>query len=134
MILDTGVLLAAAVRTDRHHHTARTILSRPDLKVVPEPVVVEACYMMSSRLGSHVEAAFVRSLLGRTFRVEQITRNDRERVAELLARDADNNLGYVDAAVVAVAERLGESIICTLDRRDFSVVLPRHIESFHLIP
>lgn len=32
----------------------------------------------------------------------------------------------VDAAVIAVCERLGETKVATLDRRHFSVVRPRH--------
>jgi len=134
VILDTGVLLAAAVRTDRNHDAARSILGSPDLKLIPEPVVVETCYMLASRLGPVVEAAFVRSLLGRTFTVEQMTREDRERVVDLLTTYADNRLGYVDAAIVAVAERVGESTIATLDRRDFTAVRPRHVDAFTLIP
>lgn len=59
---------------------------------------------------------------------------DRTRIAELLTQYADNPLGYVDASIVAVAEHLGETVIATLDRRDFSAVRPRHIDSFTLIP
>jgi len=38
------------------------------------------------------------------------------------------------AAVIAVAERLGETAIVTLDRRHFSVVRPRHVTAFELLP
>jgi uncharacterized protein len=43
-------------------------------------------------------------------------------MAALVERYADLPLGGVDAAVVAVAERLNVTEIATLDRRHFSVV------------
>jgi len=36
--------------------------------------------------------------------------------------------------VVATAERLEETIIATLDHRQFSVVKPVHCEAFTLVP
>lgn len=42
------------------------------------------------------------------------------RVAELNQRFEDVNLGFVDAAIIALAERLGLSRIATTDRRHFT--------------
>ena len=56
------------------------------------------------------------------------------RIRTLIEQYSDLPLGFVDASVVAVAERLGEDTIATLDRRDFSVVRPLHCESFTLVP
>ena len=47
---------------------------------------------------------------------------------------ADLPLGAVDASVIAVAERVGASEVATLDRRHFSVVRPRHVGAFALLP
>jgi len=55
-------------------------------------------------------------------------------MSELVARYEDLPLGGVDAAVVAIAERLGIAEIATLDRRHFSVVRPRHVPAFVLRP
>ena len=43
-------------------------------------------------------------------------------------------LGTSDASVVAVAERLGIAEVATLDRRHFSVVRPKHVPAFTLLP
>lgn len=59
---------------------------------------------------------------------------DWERIAELVERYADLGLGGVDASVVAVAERLHVREIATLDHRDFSVVRPRNVDAFELLP
>ena len=55
-------------------------------------------------------------------------------MADLVDRYASLPLGAADASVVAIAERLGITRIATVDRRDFTVVRPRHIPAFELIP
>lgn len=47
---------------------------------------------------------------------------------------ADLGLGFVDASVVAVCERLDVARVATLNRRDFAVVRPAHCEAFELVP
>ena len=59
---------------------------------------------------------------------------DYERMAELVEVYADFPLGTADAAVVAVAERLGITEIATLDRHHFHAVRPRHTGGFQLLP
>ena len=133
MIVDTGILIAAASRDDAHHEAAKAILSQRGTKVIPESVVGETSYMIARR-GSAAEIVFQRGLLTRTFAIEQITRADRERIIVLLEKYSDADLGYVDASVAAVAERLGEAVIATLDKRDFSLIRPSHVPAFTLIP
>jgi hypothetical protein len=40
----------------------------------------------------------------------------------------------VDAAVIAVAERLNLAEVATADRKHFSIVRPRHLPAFRLLP
>jgi predicted nucleic acid-binding protein len=40
----------------------------------------------------------------------------------------------VDASVVALAERHHARVIATLDQRHFSLVRPRHVPAFELVP
>jgi predicted nucleic acid-binding protein len=47
---------------------------------------------------------------------------------------ADGRIGFVDAGVAALAERLGAVRIYTLDRRDFSILRPRHTSAFEVLP
>jgi predicted nucleic acid-binding protein len=56
------------------------------------------------------------------------------RIAELVTTYRDLPLGTVDAAIVAVSERLGSSTIATLDRRHFSAVRPARVPAFDLLP
>jgi len=56
------------------------------------------------------------------------------RAAELVARYRDSEIGYVDAIVVAIAERLRDKVIATVDRRHFSAIRPNHTAAFQLLP
>jgi predicted nucleic acid-binding protein len=40
----------------------------------------------------------------------------------------------VDASVIALCERLGETSVATLDHRHFTVVRPRHCPRLTLLP
>ena len=55
-------------------------------------------------------------------------------MAELIESYADLGIGTVDASVIATAERLGAVTIATLDLRHFTVVRPRHLDAFQLVP
>jgi predicted nucleic acid-binding protein len=59
---------------------------------------------------------------------------DYARVGELLQSYADLQLGFVDAAVLAVTERLREPKLATLNHRHFTVVRPRHVKALELLP
>lgn len=56
------------------------------------------------------------------------------RMAALVRQYADLKLGGTDAAVIATAERLGITRVATVDRRHFTVVRPKHVASFALLP
>jgi len=68
------------------------------------------------------------------FAVEPCTRTDRERAAQFVAQYRDARIGYVDAVTVAMAERLDERKIATLDRRHFGMIRLRHIGAFEILP
>lgn len=54
-------------------------------------------------------------------------------VCYLIQRQAGAKV-EADASVVAIAEEIGAREIATLDRRDFSVVRPQHVDAFTLLP
>lgn len=56
------------------------------------------------------------------------------RAADLVQQYGDLPLGTCDAMVAAVAERLGIIEVATLDHRHFTVIRPRHVDSFTLLP
>jgi predicted nucleic acid-binding protein len=66
--------------------------------------------------------------------VEELVSDDYRRVAALLDTYADLRVGFVDAAVLAVVERLREPKLATLDHRHFTVMRPRHVKALELLP
>ena len=113
----------------------RTALRRErEAVIVPQPLLSEICHLVNSRLGPTVERSFLEGLLASDWAVEPLTDTDLARAVDLLQIYADADLGFVDAALVAIAERLGISRLYTLDRRDFAIVRPAHVERFELLP
>ena len=66
--------------------------------------------------------------------VEDLLPEDYARAAELCEQYADARVGFVDAAVLSVVERLGERKLATLDHRHFGLLRPRHVEALELVP
>ncbi|MGH7867281.1 MAG: PIN domain-containing protein [Candidatus Dormibacteraceae bacterium] len=76
----------------------------------------------------------VSDLVGGGWTLVELTVGDMVRVAELVRTYSDLKLDPADACVVALAERLDIRQVATLDRRDFSVVRPRHVDGLNLFP
>jgi predicted nucleic acid-binding protein len=136
IVVDTGVILAVADAGDGDHDVCDELLAahRGAELIVPTTVIVETSWLIESRLGPVAEAAFLRSVIsGELTRVDMVEA-DWDRAVELVERYADMGLGLVDASVITVAERLGITTIATLNRRDFTVVRPRHLDAFELLP
>lgn len=134
-LIDTGVLYALVDERDPAHSASRDAIRRErEAIVAPQVLLCEVCYLLRSRFGGQAEAAFVASLRGSEWGLEPITSADLPRIAELVQRYAEAGVGFVDAAIVTMAERLGVRRIYTLDRRHFSLVRPRHVEAFELLP
>jgi uncharacterized protein len=102
--------------------------------VVPVSVLPEVSYLLQTRIGAAAEQAFIRAVADGEFVVEALETEDIARAAELLHDYADLPLGFVDATVVAIAERLGVREILTSDRRHFGVIQPLHVKVLTLVP
>jgi len=57
--------------------------------------------------------------------LEPMTSTDIDRCRELIATYRDLNLGLVDSAVIATAERLDSRRVLTVDERDFRAARPK---------
>ncbi len=56
------------------------------------------------------------------------------RAAQIMERYADARFDFVDCCIMALAERLNITQVCTFDRRDFSIFRPTHCEHLELLP
>lgn len=120
VLLDTGILYAYYDRTDRWHQRAAGLIRRePRALVVPAPVIPEVDHLLGRRLGAAARRVFYRGLAEGGYYVAELPRDDYARVVAIDEQFADLELGFVDAAVVAIAEGLGLRRIATCDRRHF---------------
>jgi hypothetical protein len=128
-VVDTGPLVAAALRDDPDHRQCVAWFEEVrEPLVVPDLVIPEVTYLLAAGARTSVEAEFLRSLVSGQLAIEHVV------AADLVETYSDLALGTVDAVVIAIAERLGASKIATLDRRHFTVVRPIHVPSFELLP
>lgn len=135
LILDTGPLYAALDRRDRDHRRCRALIeSTEEVLVIPGPVLPEVDYLVAQRMGPAPMLALLLDIERGAFVVEDLRSDDYRRVRELMDRYSDSDLGFVDASVLAVAERLNEPKVATLDHRHFSDVRPRHVDRLELLP
>ncbi len=86
---------------------------------MPEPVLGETCNFLrnSVRRGAPLEVRFLEAMIhgGGDFEIINPSDSDRRRAAELTAKLASAPLGYVDAMIIAMAERMRVPDIATLD-------------------
>lgn len=135
LVLDTGPLLAALDAADPDHGRCARLLNEADEDlVVPILVLAELDYWCHQRLGSAAWLSFLEDLLAGAYRLETATPGDLERSYEIQVQYEDQSLGVVDASVLALVERLGESKLATLDHRHFSMLRPAHVEALQLLP
>jgi predicted nucleic acid-binding protein len=129
------MLIALMDEDDAWHARARDwFAATTDHVVVPSTVVQETAYLLGDRQGPRIESGFLRAVASGEFRFEPVNEVDIARAADLVDAYADFPLGFVDASIVAVAERLDISSLLTTDRKHFGVVRPVHCKRFKLLP
>jgi len=135
ILVDTGILYAVADIDDAWHEPVKVFLQNTtDTLVVPITVLPEICYLLSNHLGQESERRLIGSIIQGELRIEALINEDFRRSFQLLETYSDLNIGFVDASVVAIAERLKIHRILTTDRKHFSVIRPRHCQTFELLP
>lgn len=132
--MDIGPLVAAIDADDRDHERCAPLFATAERRVVPAPVLVELDYLLTREMGPDQFPTFVDAIVAGELDVEYLTIADYERVVELMRIYKDLQVGFVDCAVLAVTERLGERKLATLDHRHFTVMRPRHCGALELLP
>lgn len=135
LVVDTGVLLAAADRSDPDHDRCAQVLQDTQGPLVTTGLVVaETAYLIQRQLGPTAESGFFRALANGQIQIEPLSAVDLEQIADLVAQYEDLPLGGTDASLIAIAERLDQTQIATIDHRHFAVVRPKHAQAFSLVP
>ena len=126
LVADTGGILALHDADDRYHTAARRVVeAEMGPIVVPTAILGELDYMLRELVGIDAELDLLDNLARGAYTLEPFTQADLHRCQELITTYRDLDLGIVDAAVVATAERLGIQSILTVDERHFRAVRPK---------
>jgi predicted nucleic acid-binding protein len=134
VIADTGFVVALLNRADVRHQDVKAIYSQRSSILLPQTTLVEIAYLVGRDAGILTVVSFLQGLSESRFEVIPLTPTDVTRIAQILAMYADSYIDFVDASVMAMAERLQIEIVLTLDQRDFRMFRPTHCSSFTLLP
>jgi predicted nucleic acid-binding protein len=135
LILDTGPLYATLDRNDAAYQSCRRLVEQTEeMLVIPSPVLVEVDYWIHQRLHPGILVALLDDIVAGAYHVEDLQADDYQRARDLCNQYADADIGFVDASVLAIVERLREPKLATLDRRHFGMLRPRHVKALQLLP
>src|SRR4051812_40045432 len=96
--------------SDADHHRCADLLASAML-IVPAPVLAEVSWLADSRGVPSGFSALLRDIARGALIVHALDTRDYQRVADLMDQYQDLDLGFVDASVIATAERLKHSTI-----------------------
>ncbi|MEM9446986.1 MAG: PIN domain-containing protein [Cyanobacteria bacterium P01_E01_bin.6] len=134
VIADTGFVVALGNRSDQRHVDVFPIYLEYPRILLPQVVLVEVAYLIGRDAGIGAVVSLLLGLPNSRFELMSATETDIARTAELLAQYADSKVDFVDACVMAIAERLQIKTVLTIDQRDFRLVRPNHCDGFTLRP
>lgn len=134
VLVDTNALFALANADDENHDQVKEYVeSTDDVLLLPITVLPEIDYLVTKHLGVQVEIALLRDIAAGAFRLETMSDDDVIRATDLVEQYSDSDIGFVDASIVAIAERLNVTRILTGDQH-FRMIRPRHCAYFELVP
>ncbi|AFY35074.1 type II toxin-antitoxin system VapC family toxin [Calothrix sp. PCC 7507] len=133
-VADTGFVVALLNRSDGMHNNVTTIYTQQKQILLPQTVLAEVAYLVGRNASILTVVAFLQGLSASRFSLVALTDQDVKRVAQILDEYADSRIDFVDASVMAIAERYDIKKIFTLDQRDFRLFRPQHCDSFEVLP
>jgi len=133
-IADTGFIVALTNIKDTHHQNVKAVYVNQRKILLPQTVLAEVAYLLAREAGTSLVVNFLRSLMASRFELVSLIEEDITTIANILDQYQSSRIDFVDASVMAVAERYDLTTILTIDRRDFSLYRPKHCAAFTILP
>jgi predicted nucleic acid-binding protein len=135
ILIDSSFLIALYNVRDQSYQAARQffLVNSANL-LVPDVTLVEASYLVERERGTPAVIRLLEAFEGEYYTLECLTKADLARVNQIKKDYPKANFDFVDCCLMALAERLNITQICTFDRRDFSIFRPRHADYLELLP
>ena len=133
-LTDSGPLAATYLPKDPHHARCVAALSALSPPIVTTmPCFTEAIYFVGKERGWRGQAALWQLVLDGRLEVQSFTVGDLVRMRELMEKYRDAPMDLADASIVALAEKLNETLVFTLDSH-FRTYRLRDRRAFRVLP
>lgn len=134
-LADSGFLYTLFNKDDPDHSRCVTYVTQTNLQIyLPSITLPEVTFLVRRSEGPHKVSSVVRGLRHSPMVWINAELVDYDRACEVMDQYNSAKLDLVDCTIVAMAERLNIQRIFTLDRREFSMIRPRHCAAFELLP
>lgn len=134
-LIDSSFLYALYATDDPNHAEAQALADLVGGSfVILTVTLVEVAFLFRRNAGTPAVRRFLNEVYQAGFAMETILHDDLPRIEAVIGQYPQADLDFVDACLVAYAERHHIDRICTYDYRDFSIVRPAHTASFILLP
>jgi hypothetical protein len=135
MLADSSFIYALFNKDEKQYRAARRFATAFTGSVlVPDVVLPEVTYLFRKEGAVRAVTAFLIAFEISGMKLECLSADDLRRSREIMAAYPDARLDFVDCCIMALAERLNITQVCTFDRRDFSIFRPAHCEYLELLP
>lgn len=134
-LVDANFLIALSYPKDNNHAKAVRFAAETKLNLYISSVVLpEVMYNLVRVGGTMAALRFGETIIAQAAPLLSLTTADFRRAIDVMQNYQDVQLDFVDSCLTAMAERLNITRICTFDRRDFSIIRPKHTAYFELVP
>ena len=123
IVADTGAMIALLDASENQHEILLELYEdNIGGWVLPSAILPEIDYLISRHLGARAQERFIDDLASGSFSVEWGRDEDLAVARRICVGYSGLKIGFVDAMVIATAERLKADAIATLDLRHFATV------------
>jgi uncharacterized protein len=135
-LVDSSFLYALYEPRDKFHEAANAYVSqnRQIKIIIPDVVLPEVAFLLRRKTGVPAVARFLSEFGTAQQPLLCIEHRNLVRAGEVMNAYPEACLDLVDCCIVALAERLNITRICTFDQRDFRIIRPGHVEFLDIIP
>src|SRR5512147_1346580 len=119
VLIDAGPIVAFLRAQDRYHGWAAEQFKRFTRFSTCEAVLAEACARLAYYGGA--QSVVVDLLVAGALSVDFSARPAAERVSRLMKKYGDQPMDFADACLVVMTEQVADSVVVTLDAKDFGV-------------
>ncbi len=133
ILADTSGIIALLDEDDQYHAQAIEAIRNQSI-LIPVTILPEVDYLATKYLGEQVARAFLDDLRQGEYQLVSFSLDDLTKTIPLMERYRDLPLGFVDASLAVLAERLKLSRILTLDHRHFNLLQTSDLPYLILLP